>query len=146
MYTPLIGRPLRTSAADAAAVRVVSSWRDFSGLRHEWNELAARVDDQVFYRHEFIAGWLRHFAGSSSLQIMIVPAGDGHLIGVLPLVARRLSVWGVRLRALHSASNHHSGRFSLLAEQPSEVAVRLRQALIDTGQAAGNQRATHALC
>src|SRR5918998_864952 len=52
---------------------LVSEVRDlaaFDAMASEWNGLVARTDDQVFYRHEFLRCWLRHFAPEARLRIL----------------------------------------------------------------------------
>lgn len=102
----------------------VSEVRDLEGfhaLASEWNELVARTDDQVFYRHEFVACWLRHFAPEGRLRILTGRDLEGRLVAVLPLRATWGRQYGLPARQLLSLTNKHSCRFDLLSEDPKRA-------------------------
>jgi CelD/BcsL family acetyltransferase involved in cellulose biosynthesis len=115
-------------SSTAITVEEVRSRCDFERLRSDWNGMVARVDDQVFYRHEFINNWLRHFA-HAPWRILLLRNESGRLAGALPLLSSRSSICGVPVRTLHSASNSHSGRFDFLAEEPAPAARAVLQYL-----------------
>ncbi|QSQ27948.1 GNAT family N-acetyltransferase [Pyxidicoccus parkwayensis] len=99
----------------------VSEVRDlaaFDALKEEWNDLVARTDDQVFYRHEFLGCWLRHFAPEGRLRILTGRDAEERLVAVLPLRAQYGRQYGMPVRQLLSLTNKHSCRFDLLAENP----------------------------
>lgn len=99
------------------SVRVVDSPDAFSDLRSQWNALVSRTDDQIFYRHEFIETWLKHFA-KGKWRILLLHDTAGRLIAALPLLHRWTHLHGLPLRHLCGAANTHSGRFDLLADDP----------------------------
>ena len=99
----------------------VSEVRDLAGfdaLEAEWNDLVRHTDDQVFYRHEFLRCWLRHFAPKGRLRILTGRDAEGRLVAVLPLQAKPGKQYGMPVRQLLSLTNKHSCRFDLLAEDP----------------------------
>ncbi|WP_223760178.1 GNAT family N-acetyltransferase [Myxococcus sp. RHSTA-1-4] len=102
----------------------VSEVRDLAGfhaLAREWNDLVARTDDQVFYRHEYVSCWLRHFAPEARLRILTGRDLEGRLVAVLPLRAAWGRQYGLPARQLLSLTNKHSCRFDLLAEDPKRA-------------------------
>jgi CelD/BcsL family acetyltransferase involved in cellulose biosynthesis len=90
----------------------------FDALEAEWNDLVTRTDDQVFYRHEFVRCWLRHFAPEGRLRILTGRDAEDRLVAVLPLQAKYGRQYGLPVRQLLSLTNKHSCRFDLLAEDP----------------------------
>jgi CelD/BcsL family acetyltransferase involved in cellulose biosynthesis len=103
--------------APCPRVEVIATPAAFSDLRSEWNALVSRSDDQIFYRHEFIATWLNHF-GKSKWRILLLRDDSGCLVAALPLLHGWARLHGLPLRHLRGAANPHSGRFDLLADQP----------------------------
>ncbi|NOK18204.1 GNAT family N-acetyltransferase [Corallococcus carmarthensis] len=95
----------------------------FDALEAEWNALVKRVDDQVFYRHEFVRCWLEHFAPGAALRILAARNAAGGLAAVLGLQEEQGHQYGVPVRQLSSLTNKHSCRFDLVAEEPKRAAV-----------------------
>ena len=98
-------------------VEVITSPAAFSELRSEWNALVSRSDDQIFYHHEFIETWLKHFA-TGKWRILLLRDTAGCLVAALPLLHGWTHLHGLPLRQLRGAANLHSGRFDLIADQP----------------------------
>jgi CelD/BcsL family acetyltransferase involved in cellulose biosynthesis len=94
----------------------------FLALADDWNALAERCDDQLFYRHDFFRLWLAHFADADALRILVLRDGGGRLTAVLPLLALRTRMYGIPLRELRAVANVHSCRFDLLADDPAGAA------------------------
>ena len=103
-------------------VEVIASPAAFSALRPEWNALVSRTDDQVFYRHEFIDTWLKHFA-SGKWRILVLRDADRCMVAALPLLHGWDRLHGLPLRQLRGAANLHSGRFDLIADQPEDASA-----------------------
>ena len=114
-------RQMNARIFEPVTVEELRSLVEFSRIESEWNDLVVRLDDQIFYRHEFIATWLENFAKQQA-RILLLRDRHRRLVGALPLIARRTSVCGVPVRLLNSASNSHSGRFDILADQPAVAA------------------------
>lgn len=109
-------------------VRTRAGWL---ALRSEWDALAERTQAGPFLAWDFLAIWLDHFDAGNEPRIVTVRDGSGRLVGGLPLVERRSIVAGVPLRELRSASNAHSCRFDLLAEEPEPIASVLLSHLLE---------------
>ncbi|MCA1780338.1 MAG: GNAT family N-acetyltransferase [Xanthomonadaceae bacterium] len=103
-------------------VEVIASPAAFSDLKLEWNALVSRTDDQVFYRHEFIETWLRHFA-TGKWRILVLRDIADRLVAALPLLYGWTRLHGLPLRQLRGAANPHSGRFDLIADQPEHASA-----------------------
>ncbi len=109
------------AAGPAAVPFHLAEVRDLAGfdaLAPEWDALAARTDDQVFYSHAFLRCWLTHFAPRPALRVLTARDAQGRLVAGLALLEERSRQYGVPVRQLVSPSNPHSGRFDMLAEQP----------------------------
>jgi CelD/BcsL family acetyltransferase involved in cellulose biosynthesis len=76
----------------------------------EWRELCSvAVDDQPFYRPEWIRAHVRTFAPGARLRL-ITTRIDGRLQLVLPLLEERGTFNKVPVRKLRAPSNCHGGR------------------------------------
>ncbi|WP_223636870.1 GNAT family N-acetyltransferase [Corallococcus sp. EGB] len=95
----------------------------FDALAAEWNALVKRVDDQVFYRHEFVRCWIESFAPGAALRILAARNAMGTLVAVLGLQEEQGHQYGVPVRQLSSLTNKHSCRFDLVADEPKRAAV-----------------------
>ncbi|MFP2910156.1 GNAT family N-acetyltransferase [Pyxidicoccus sp. 3LFB2] len=105
-------------ARQTMRVDEVRDLEGFDALEAEWNDLVTRTDDQVFYRHEFLRCWLRHFEPKGQLRILTGRDAEGRLVAVLPLQAKQGKQYGMPVRQLLSLTNKHSCRFDLLADDP----------------------------
>jgi CelD/BcsL family acetyltransferase involved in cellulose biosynthesis len=89
-------------------------------LAEEWRELCTRsVDDQPFYRPEWIRAYLRAFVPDAVLLLLSVRL-DGRLHLVLPLVRERVWLSGIPLRGLRVPANNHPGRFDAVRSAGAE--------------------------
>jgi len=95
----------------------------FDELAEEWNALVDRSSGELFLRHEFLGLWLRSFARSAELRILLGRDADGRLAAALPLLVGRGRLHGVPVRELVAAANVHSCRFDLLADDPDRAAA-----------------------
>jgi CelD/BcsL family acetyltransferase involved in cellulose biosynthesis len=112
-------------AQQLAEPYVVTEVRDraaFAALEPEWDALVARTRDEPFYRHAFLRVWIDNFAPRGSLRVLTARTPDGRLVGALPLIEERSTIYGVPVRQLRAAANSHSCRFDALAEAPVEAA------------------------
>lgn len=116
--TPGARRRALFYARQSMRVSEVKDLAAFDALEAEWNALVTHTDDQVFYRHEFVRCWLRHFAPTGRLRILAGRDAEGRLVAVLPLQAKYGRQYGMPVRQLLSLTNKHSCRFDLLAEDP----------------------------
>ncbi|RKH40214.1 GNAT family N-acetyltransferase [Corallococcus sicarius] len=122
---PFFGGPTRRPGErlEPLRVEVMRDLAAFDALAAEWNALVMRVDDQLFYRHEFVRCWLTHFAPGSPLRVLAARDHTGGLVAVLGLKEEQGHQYGVPVRQLVSLTNKHSCRFDLLAEDPKRAAV-----------------------
>ncbi|MFL5319438.1 MAG: GNAT family N-acetyltransferase [Myxococcaceae bacterium] len=111
-------------------VSEVNDRAQFMALEGEWNALVARVNDQVFYRHEFFRIWIDNFAPKAKLRVLVGRNDRGELSAVLPLIEQRSSLYGIPVTELSSAGNAHSCRFDLIAEA-GETARSAGEAFMD---------------
>ncbi|GMU09697.1 GNAT family N-acetyltransferase [Corallococcus caeni] len=115
--------PAPRRRVEPLCVEEVRSLPAFDALETEWNALVKRVDDQVFYRHEFVRCWLEHFAPGARLRILAARNALGTLVAVLGLKEEQGHQYGLPVRQLSSLTNKHSCRFDLVAEEPKRAAV-----------------------
>jgi len=81
------------------------------GLAEEWRDLCEQaVDDQPFYRPEWIRAHIRAFIRSPRVLLIAVRL-EGRLHLVLPLVEEKGTVGGVPVQKLRAPVNAHGGRF-----------------------------------
>ena len=112
-----------TGSAAAGVVAEVDDRAAFVAMEREWDELVAATDDQFFYRHSFLRVWIDNFAPGEQLRVLTLRDDDGRLDAVLPLVARRSSLYGVPVRMLAAPANTHSCRFDLIARDREAAAA-----------------------
>jgi CelD/BcsL family acetyltransferase involved in cellulose biosynthesis len=110
-------------------VVLVTDRAAFAALEREWDALVERTDDQPFFRHAFLRVWLEHFGPRATLRLLTLRSAEGRLVAVLPLILRRSRMHGLPVRELTSASNLHSCRFDLIAEDPAQAATAFIAAL-----------------
>lgn len=86
-------------------VEILDRWAE------PWRELCSEaVDDQPFYRPEWIAAHIRSFTPQAKVLLLTVAAG-GRLELVLPLLEERAWFCGLPVRRLRAPVNGHSCRF-----------------------------------
>lgn len=91
--------------ADRGGVEVIERWAD------DWRNLCNEfVDDQPFYRPEWIAAHIRAFTPQARV-VLITVRGEGKLLFVLPMLQEWAVFSGVPLRKLRAPVNSHSCRF-----------------------------------
>jgi CelD/BcsL family acetyltransferase involved in cellulose biosynthesis len=112
----------RPRGGDKSTVQVVCDHAGFAALAGEWDELVARTDDQMFYRHRFLRLWLEHFAPQANLRVLTQRDANGRLVAALPLMLQTARLHGLPVRELVSAVNVHSCRNDLLADDPPAAA------------------------
>jgi CelD/BcsL family acetyltransferase involved in cellulose biosynthesis len=92
-------------AAHRGGVEVVEGWGD------AWRKLCQQVvDDQPFYRPEWIAAHIKAFTPGAKVVLLTVTCDD-RLCLVLPLLEDRAVLGGVPVRRLRAPANSHSCRF-----------------------------------
>ena len=86
-------------------------------LAREWRELCATaLDDQPFYRPEFIRAHVRAAIPSAKVVILTVRE-QGELLLVLPLVEELATFSKIPVRRLRAPVNLHCGRFDAVRKQ-----------------------------
>ena len=101
-------------AAHRGGVELVDRWAD------EWRALCNRaVDDQPFYRPEWIGAHIRAFTPNVKVVLLTV-SSEGKLLFVLPLVEEWSVFSGVPLRKLRGPVNSHSCRFDAVRQSGSQ--------------------------
>lgn len=101
-------------------VEVIEQWAD------QWRSLCDdAVDDQPFYRPEWIAAHVRAFTPEAKVRLLTVTI-QGRLVALLPLLEERAIFCGIPVRRLRAPVNGHSCRFdAVLRRGPEgEVAVK----------------------
>ncbi len=102
------------AAAHRGGVEVVERWAD------EWRSLCGEaVDDQPFYRPEWIAAHIRAFTPQAKVVLLTVHS-EGKLLFVLPLLQEWGALSGVPVRKLRGPVNHHSCRFDAVRHASSQ--------------------------
>ncbi len=80
-------------------------------LADEWRNLCAEaVDDQPFYRPEWVRAHLRAFVPGAKV-LLVTARLDGRLCLVLPLIEEKHMFSGLPVRRLRSPVNAHGARF-----------------------------------
>lgn len=111
--------PSMVVMADCGGLEVIDRWAD------KWRELCLdAVNDQPFYRPEWIRAHIRAFTPNSKIFLLTV-ACAGQLLLVLPLLQEWTVFDGVPLRTLRAPVNSHALRFDAVrcAGAEGEAAV-----------------------
>jgi CelD/BcsL family acetyltransferase involved in cellulose biosynthesis len=118
-----LGDPARPAATAVSAhrggVEIVGRFAD------EWRGLCGEsIDDQPFYRPEWIAAHIRAFTPKAKVVLFAVRV-EGRLCLVLPLLEERALFCGVPVKRLRAPVNGHSCRFDAVRRRGAhgEVAV-----------------------
>ncbi len=107
----------------APSVQEVTDRAGFMALEPEWNALVEATSNELFYRHEFLRIWIDNFAPSAQLRILTLRDSEGRLTAALPLMAERVTMYGIPVRQLSATANPHSCRFDLIAQDPEAAAT-----------------------
>jgi CelD/BcsL family acetyltransferase involved in cellulose biosynthesis len=103
-------------------VELIERWGD------EWRSLCAdAVDDQPFYRPEWIAAHIRTFTPNAKVLLVTVVA-DGRLSLILPLLEERAWFCGIPVRKLRAPVNGHSCRFDAVCRRGTEGQQSIEEA------------------
>lgn len=106
---------------DRGGVELIECWA------RDWRELCTEsVDDQPFYRPEWIAAHMRAFTPEASVLLFTVKVKD-RLCLILPLLEERALFCGLPVRRLRAPVNGHSCRFDAVRRRgwEGELAVRV---------------------
>ena len=87
----------------------ISNFKDFLQLNYDWNELLNRQpsDNSVFYTHEWFQCWWRNFGLDSELFILLA-RDHGKIIGIAPLMLKKVFMRGLPARVLSFIENGNS--------------------------------------
>lgn len=89
-------------------------------LGEEWRALCEEaVDDQPFYRPEWIRAHIRAFIPGARV-LLIAVRREGRLCLVLPLVEEKGIIGGIPVRMLRAPVNSHGGRFDAVRSPGAE--------------------------
>ncbi|HZQ95054.1 MAG TPA: GNAT family N-acetyltransferase [Candidatus Sulfotelmatobacter sp.] len=105
--------------AECGGLEVIERWAD------KWRALSKiALDDQPFYRPEWIGAHIRAFTPKARIFLLTVRS-EGELLFVLPLLQEWATFDGVPLRVLRAPVNSHSQRFDAVrhAGPKGEAAV-----------------------
>lgn len=96
-------------------IEVIRDFGLFLELKPEWDALLSRMGDaaSVFMSHYWYECWLRHFCGEAKLHVLILRRG-GVIVGIVPLIQRRISLYGLPVRSLCFPENGNSLHNDLL--------------------------------
>ncbi len=107
-------------SASAGGLEVVDHLAD------EWRDLCAgAVDDQPFYRPEWIRAHIRTFTPGAQVRV-ITTRIDGRLRLVLPLLEERGTFNKIPVRKLRAPVNCHGGRFDAVRSPGPEGQAAIR--------------------
>ena len=137
MAETILSTERRTSVAGSAAagslpgpvlapakirVETISDYQAFLDLEPVWNEVAEAAGlDHPFLEHAWVRTWWECFGGGSTLQILVLKAGD-QTMAIAPLILTRIRMWGIKVRRLGFFYNAHVPRADfLIAQRPEEV-------------------------
>jgi len=111
-----------SSARAEIHVETISSYQGFLDLEPVWNEVAEAAGlDHPFLEHAWIRTWWECFGAGSTLQILVLKAGD-QPIAIAPLILTPIRMWGVKVRRLGFFYNAHVPRADfIITRRPDEV-------------------------
>ena len=99
------GHPPMVAATHRGGVEVVERWAE------EWRNLCDdAVEDQPFYRPEWIAAHIKAFSPHAKVVLLTVSSG-GRFLFVLPLLQEWAVFSGIPVRKFRAPVNSHSCRF-----------------------------------
>jgi CelD/BcsL family acetyltransferase involved in cellulose biosynthesis len=101
----------------------VSDYKGLLDLEPAWDQLVKRAGiDHPFLEHTWISTWWECFDADSSLHIVVVNDGD-ELIGIAPLLATSVRMFGVSVRRLGFFYNDHVPRAGFIVAPGREDAI-----------------------
>ena len=124
--SPAAVGPLPGPVAVPAEIRVetISDYQAFLDLEPVWNQVAEAAGlDHPFLEHAWVRTWWECFGGGSTLQILVLKAGD-QTVAIAPLILTCVRMWGIKVRRLGFFYNAHVPRADFLIAQRPEEAYR----------------------
>ena len=105
-------------------VETISDYEEFLRLEPVWNEVAEAAGlDHPFLEHAWIRTWWECFGAGSTLQILVLKAGD-QPIAIAPLILTPIRMWGIKVRRLGFFYNVHVPRADFIVARRPEEAYR----------------------
>jgi CelD/BcsL family acetyltransferase involved in cellulose biosynthesis len=105
-------------------VETISDYQEFLRLEPVWNEVAEAAGlDHPFLEHAWIRTWWECFGAGSTLQILVLKAGD-QAIAIAPLILTPVRMWGIKVRRLGFFYNAHVPRADFIVTERPEEAYR----------------------
>ena len=125
------------STRSASSVRfrleILTTFAEAERIRDAWDELAKRVDADLFATFDWCATWWKHFSEDRLLRIHAFWAGDD-LVGLFPLFRETIS-WGpLRLRVVRVLGTDHAGTRCWPLFESSRVDEMVRTLLSELGR------------
>jgi CelD/BcsL family acetyltransferase involved in cellulose biosynthesis len=119
----------RRNGVSTSTIEVSSSRGGFEIVDHladEWRDLCAQaVDDQPFYRPEWIRAHIRTFTPGARVRLVTARI-DRSLLLVLPLLEEKSTFNKIPVRKLRAPVNCHGGRFDAVIRSGPEGDAALR--------------------
>src|SRR5687767_13367270 len=114
--------PQSACPAPELQVETITGYQSFLELEAVWSEIVdAAAPEHPFLEHAWVRTWWECFGGASTLQILVVRAGN-RPIAIAPLILSDIRMWGIKLRRLGFFYNAHVPRADfLIAERHGEV-------------------------
>lgn len=111
-------RPGATASLRVEASRGAAAVAAIEALAAAWGELCDRGGLSPFLRPEWVRAHVGAFEDPAAFLLLTVWREQA-LCGVLPLVADRVFMRGLRVRRLRAAANHHTLYFDLVCAGPA---------------------------
>src|ERR1051326_27858 len=118
-----------TTATTVSDVVTITNLADFNEMQRDWNNLVTTYNKSLFLRHEFLRVGVESVAPRERVQVLTGWSPEGRLVAALPLVYQRGSLRGIPIHRMVSASNEHSCRFDMIAENPAAAGEALFRSL-----------------
>jgi len=112
------------------------SFEAAGAIREEWDQLAERLEGDIFGTFEWCAAWWRHFSLGRSL-VIYAARRNGELAAVIPLFRETLRWGAVKVRVVRVLGTDHAGTRCYPLFDPEvidDLAVDLLRALDNAGE------------
>ena len=109
----------------ALRLETISDYQAFLDLETIWNKVVEAAGcNYPFLEHAWARTWWESFGAGSTLQIVVVMAGDKP-IAIAPLIFTSIRIWGIKVRRLGFFYNAHVPRADFIIAQQSREAYRI---------------------
>jgi len=105
-------------------VDIISDRNDFLASQSLWDRLVeASGLSHPFMSHAWIETWWESFGGNNELRIFVVK-DKGEWIGIAPMMVRKATMYGVRVRRLEALYNPHTTRYDFPIRERHDHVIR----------------------